>query len=168
MDLSFSGDGMLTTDFGGEEQAPAIALQTDGKIVLAGRRTMATSIMMAMARYNPDGSLDTGFNGSGKKLIDFLSGYDEANYDVLVQPDGKIVTLGYVTNQDNNFAIVRLKSNGSFDETFGINANGKVEVDFGFDDYAFAIALDLKGRYLLAGRVDNGSTQYFALARVLP
>jgi uncharacterized delta-60 repeat protein len=166
LDKTFNYDGKQTTNFGGEEQAPSVALQSDGKIVLAGRKVNGSTINMAVARYTSNGTLDKTFNGSGKKVINFLSGYEEANYDVLVQPDGKIVTLGYVTNQGNNFAVVRLNPSGSYDTSFGVS--GKVEIDFGFDDFAYALTLDLDGNYVLAGRVDDGATQYFALARILP
>jgi uncharacterized delta-60 repeat protein len=166
LDKTFSGDGKQVTDFGGEEQAPAIALQSDGKIVLAGRKTVGKNIYMAVARYTTTGDLDPTFNGSGKKVINFKSGYEEANYDVLVQSDGKIVTFGYDTYQDNNFAVVRLNPGGALDTSFGVSGNGKVEVDFGFDDYGYAIAQQTDGKYVLAGRVDDGKTQRFALARI--
>ncbi len=166
VDTTFNEDGKQTTDSGGEEQAPAIALQPDGKIVIAGRRTLGTRIMMAVARYTSSGVLDKKFNASGIKIINFMNGYEEANYDVLVQPNGKIVTLGYVSNQGNNFAVVRLNPSGGYDTTFGVN--GKVQVNFGFDDFAYGMALYTDGSYLLAGRADDGATQYFALARLLP
>jgi uncharacterized delta-60 repeat protein len=166
LDKTFSTDGKQTTNFGGEEQAPAIALQADGKIVIAGRKAVGTAINMAIARYAKDGNLDPTFNGTGKKVIDFMNGFEEANYDVLVQPDGKIVTLGYVSNQDNNFAVVRLTPTGALDTSFG--TKGKVQIDFGFDEYAYALALQADGKYVLVGRLDDGNTQYFALARLKP
>ncbi len=166
LDKTFGADGKQVTDLGGNEQAPAIALQADGKIVLAGRKTVGTTINMALARYTPTGSLDKTFNRTGKKVINFLKGYEEANYDVLVQPDGKIVTMGYVTNQGNNFAVVRLLPGGAFDTSFGVG--GKQQIDFGYNDYAYAIALDSNGNYVTAGHVDDGTSEYFALARLLP
>ena len=75
LDTSFSGDGKLTTDFGGAEHAFAIALQADGKIIVAGRSTAGDDF--ALARYNPNGSLDTGFSGDGKLTTNF-GGADEA------------------------------------------------------------------------------------------
>jgi uncharacterized delta-60 repeat protein len=166
LDNTFGTKGKQITDCGGEEQAPAVAIQADGKFVIAGRRTIGTTINMVVARYSTKGLLDKTFNGSGKKVINFMTGYDEANYDVMVLPNGKIVTLGYVANQDNNFAVVRLWPGGGFDATFGVE--GKVQVNFGADDFAYGLALHTNGGYMLVGRTDDGTTQKFALARLKP
>ena len=69
--------------------AKALALQSDGKIIAAGDMNHNTFVL---ARYNPDGSLDTAFDGDGKVLTD-LAGQDEINA-VVVQNDGKIVVAG--------------------------------------------------------------------------
>ena len=66
LDTSFSGDGKQTTDFGGSDAANGVALQGDGKIVAVGRGAAATGDDFALARYNPNGSLDTSFSGDGR------------------------------------------------------------------------------------------------------
>src|SRR5687768_13956282 len=70
LDQSFDGDGRLTTDFGDQERAHAVAVQADGKIVAAGDGAGG----FALARYNPDGSLDTSFDGDGKRSTTFGGG----------------------------------------------------------------------------------------------
>jgi hypothetical protein len=61
LDPTFSGNGKLATDFGGlADQANAVAVQPNGKIVVVGKSGNST---MAMARYNADGMLDTTFSG---------------------------------------------------------------------------------------------------------
>src|SRR4051794_30517214 len=70
LDASFSGDGVQTTDFSGEYDAVrGVAVQPDGKIVVAGR-TGDNDPDFAVARYNTDGSLDTSFSADGKQTTD--------------------------------------------------------------------------------------------------
>ena len=92
-DSTFSGpDGKLTTDFGGVSFADDVAVQSDGKIVVAGTDNAATGDF-AVARYNTDGSLDTSFSCDGKQSTDFANNVDIAN-GVAVQSDGRIVVAG--------------------------------------------------------------------------
>src|SRR5919106_1322270 len=87
LDPTFDGDGKVTTDFaGGGDQAQAVAIQGDGKIVAAG---FASSADFALTRYNPDGSLDTTFDGDGKVTTDFAGGGDDA-HGVAIQANGRI------------------------------------------------------------------------------
>jgi uncharacterized delta-60 repeat protein len=93
LDPTFSGDGKVTTDFGGPDsidEAFAVAIQGDGKIVAAG---FADDAYFALARYNTDGSLDPTFSGDGKVTTGFGGGPDEA-FAVAIQGDGKIVAAG--------------------------------------------------------------------------
>ena len=90
LDTSFSGDGKLTTDFGGLDVANGVALQGDGKIVAVGRGGNGD---FALARYNPNGTLDLTFSGDGKQTTDFGSDADQAS-DVALQANGKIIAVG--------------------------------------------------------------------------
>ncbi len=169
LDASFSSDGKQSTDFGwSDDYAPAMALAPNGKIVLAGRRITATNTLMAVARYKSNGALDLTFNSTGKKSFSFLSGYKSGVSDLLVLPDGRILLAGYVSRNKNDFAIVRLKSGGALDTSFA--GTGKKSVNFGYDDFAYGLALAVDGGYLIAGRVSdpNAQTNYFALAKLLP
>ena len=93
-DTSFGVGGKVITDFVGEEYATAVALQPDGKIVAVGLANDPSigSAGFALARYLPNGTLDTTFGGDGRVITDF-GGYTLANA-VALQPDGKIVVAG--------------------------------------------------------------------------
>jgi len=168
LDSTFSGDGRQTTSFGAEDFASSVALQTDGKIIVAGSRATEALTSFAMARYNIDGSLDSTFNFTGKKIFSISPNINSFASDVLVQPDGKLVVMGNAYNgTDNDFALVRLKAGGGFDTTF--SGDGKVIVNFGGDESSLALAIQPSdGKYVLAGRTDDGTQRDFALARVLP
>jgi uncharacterized delta-60 repeat protein len=170
LDTTFSGDGKQVTNLGGNDFGTTLTIQTDGKIVVAGRRGASTVSLIALARYNADGSLDTTFNGTGRKIFNIIPYRDASAFDVSVQTDGKIVVAGHseITNDtDHAMAVVRLDSTGSFDTTF--SGDGKVTVDFGADDYLSALALQpADGKYVLVGFTSNGPLTDFALARVLP
>lgn len=143
LDPSFSADGRETTDLGpGPGQAQAVARQADGKIVTAG--TSADDF--ALARYNPDGSLDTTFSDDGKLTTDFGS-RDEANA-VAVQNDGKIVAAGNA-DESNDFALARYNADGSLDTTF--SGDGKVTTDFGSSGAARAVSVQGDGKIVAAG-----------------
>jgi uncharacterized delta-60 repeat protein len=162
LDTTFSGDGKQTTNFGASDTASSIAMQSDGKIVLAGNKDTATKDYFALARYTTTGKLDTTFNGTGKVTTSFAGG-DARARDLVIQSNGKIVACG---NGSDNFALARYNSNGALDTTF--STDGKVSVDFGQADRCNAMALQTNGRYVLAGYTDDGTTRHFALARVLP
>jgi uncharacterized delta-60 repeat protein len=110
LDPSFGGgDGMVTTDFGGDDPARAAAVQANGKIIVAGGNGD-----FALARYNQDGSLDTGFGGDGTVTTD--SGGNDSADAVVVQPNGKVVAAG---TSSSSFALARYNQDGSLDTGFG-------------------------------------------------
>ena len=117
LDTTFDTDGLVTTDFIGQtDQAYAVAIQGDGKIVAAGRAFLgSTREEFALARYNPDGSLDTTFDGDGKVTTDFAAFNDNARA-VVIQGDGRIVAAGFaVVSGTNDFALARYNTDGSLD-----------------------------------------------------
>jgi uncharacterized delta-60 repeat protein len=86
------GDGYVTTDFGsGDDYGHAVAIQTDGKIVVAGNTHNGIDTDFGVVRYNSDGSLDTTFGSDGKVTTNF--GYHDRLYAVALQTDGKIVAM---------------------------------------------------------------------------
>lgn len=98
LDPGFDVDGMVLTDFSGTgslDRPSAQAQQPDGKIVVAGRSTARGSVDFALARYNPDGSLDPGFDSEGLVVTNFGAGdsFDRA-FAVAIQPDGQVVAGG--------------------------------------------------------------------------
>src|SRR4029077_3317637 len=97
LDATFGSGGRLATDFAGnQDQVSALVLQPDGKLVAAGRTSTgplfgnSAGFDFGLARYNPDGSLDTSFGVGGKVTTDFAGDFDGATALVL-QPDGKLI-----------------------------------------------------------------------------
>ena len=155
LDTTFGTAGKVSTDFGGAnlDIAYAGALQPDGKIVAAGTTSdrSGSKTPFAVARYNSNGTLDTSFSSDGRTSVDF-GGYFQAVYQVLIQPDGKIVAAGYPNSEgsDSDFLLARLNSNGSVDTTFG--AAGKVRTSFGdLNGGANAAVLQPDGKIVAAG-----------------
>jgi len=169
LDVSFGSGGKVTTDFGGLGSAYAIVLEPDGKIVAAGQHFNVIS-GFALARYNPDGSLDTSF-GSGGKVTTDVNSLNQI-LALVLQPDGKLVAAGFsgIGFSDNaDFALARYNPDGSLDTSFG--AGGIVTTDFnGVGDAALALVLQPDGKLVSAGYAYTGifSQLQFALARYNP
>ena len=170
LDSSFGSGGKVTDSIGpGSDAIQDIALQPDGKIVVAGFSTAAaTSDDFALARYNANGTLDTSFGSGGHVVTVFDTDYDDA-YAVLLQPDGKIAAVGAAGNATGTqyfFALARYNADGSPDSSFG--SGGKVTTAIGSkDDEAFAGALQPDGKIVAGGymRGSSGSQRLFALVR---
>ncbi len=162
-DSTFSDDGKQTTDFGShDDNAYSIAIQKDGKIIVAGTSTS----QFALARYNTDGSLDNSFNGNGKRITSM--GFGDVCQSVALQPDGKIVAAGY-TFLDSQldsvvFAVARFNADGTPDNTF--NQNGKQYSNFGaFKDFANSVAIQNNGKIVVSGYSYLNNTSDFSIAR---
>ena len=183
LDTTFGTGGKVTTDFygsAGDERATAVAIQPDGKIVVAGTVNSDTqntnNYDFALARYNTDGSLDTSFGTGGKLTTNILDGQVrlDAAVSVVLQPDGKIVVGGSTSPSDTgvDFALVRYNPNGSLDASFG--TGGKVTTNFnGNPAVLSALVIQPDGKLVAAGTMFVGSinssiTADFALARYNP
>ncbi len=170
-DLSFGNGGKVVTDFGGRDSASAVGVQADGKIVVAGSasgrtetftggiRVLGSSLNFAVARYNPDGTLDTAFDVDGRAMIDFAGGSDDARA-LLIRPDGKLILVGvaerplagqrFGNGYTTDFGIARLNTDGTLDTSFG--SAGKTSLDvFDKAEQVNAAALQADGRILIAG-----------------
>jgi uncharacterized delta-60 repeat protein len=98
LDPTFGNGGRVDTDIGARGDTPqALALQADGRIVVAGSASSATVNDFGLVRYLSDGTLDAGFGTGGVLLVDFFGALDSAN-DVRIQSDGAIVAAGFVRN----------------------------------------------------------------------
>jgi uncharacterized delta-60 repeat protein len=146
LDASFAGDGTVTTDFGGMDGLGGMALQPDGRIVVAGWRDDD----FALARYHADGSLDTSFSADGILITD-VGGIDQADA-VAIQPDGKIVAAG---GSMADFAVVRYEADGALDPAFA--GDGTQHTDFGGGASAHALAIGADGRIVAGGSTGAGS-----------
>jgi uncharacterized delta-60 repeat protein len=109
LDTSFNGTGTVTTSIGSSnDDGNSVAIQGDGKIVVAGYSGFFNSRDFAAVRYNSDGSLDTSFNGTGIVTTSIGSSGEDEGYSVAIQSDGKIVVAGFSNNGSNHdFAVVR-------------------------------------------------------------
>lgn len=158
LDTTFGSGGKVTTDFGGDDFGSAVAIQPDDKIVMVGEGNHD----FALARYNADGSLDSGFGKGGKITTDFFGFFDEA-HAVAIDADGNIVVAGVTgisTNDRGDFALARYEPEGTLDTNFG--TGGKVATDFGASfDVARGIVLQSDGKIVTAGEASAD----FALAR---
>jgi uncharacterized delta-60 repeat protein len=175
LDPSFGSGGIVTTHCPNQGcSAAAMALQADGKIVVAGTDYVdfsnqeSSNTDFAIMRYGADGKPDAGFGNHGLVMADF-DGFNDGAQSVLVQPDGRIVAFGSATSQitGTDFAAVRYLANGTLDASFG--TGGKARADFGTSgmDQALSAVLQPDGRIVAGGfaQAANGFQQDFALAR---
>ncbi len=118
LDSSFSGDGKVTTDFGlSDDSGSSVALQSDGKILVAGHRGGS----LALIRYNSNGSLDNSFSNDGRVITaNSFGGTRLLGNSVTVQDNGKVLVAGWGDGNgiENDFVLVRYNSDGSLDNTF--------------------------------------------------
>jgi RHS repeat-associated protein/uncharacterized delta-60 repeat protein len=171
LDNTFDGpsgtsNGWFTFSLSGGTLANAVAVQADGKIVVAGRKGTAAYA----ARFNTDGSWDTSFDGpagstggDGQFTLPASGNTDRFN-GVVVQPDGKLVFSG---STGTDMWVVRLNgSNGDYDISF--NSTGKKTIDFGGTDSAFRVALDRDNKIVVGGTTSAGASGGdMAVARLL-
>jgi uncharacterized delta-60 repeat protein len=174
LDDTFGTGGIVRTDISGEyDAATAVAIQTDGKIVVVGTDGLIETDDtpdFAVARYNTNGSLDETFDTDGKLITDFFGGDDGAS-SVIIQSDGKIVAAGgaqvvrrFATREtpqgggsdEADMAIARYNADGSLDDDFG--DLGKLTIDFfGFGDGASDLVRQQDGNLLLIGEAGKQS-----------
>lgn len=139
LSTTFNHTGKLTTAIGAlSDEADSVIQQADGKLVAAGNSHNGINKDFALVRYNSDGSLDTGFNGTGK-LTTAIGGADDYASSVIQQADGKLVVAGSSHNGSNyDFALVRYNSDGSLDT--GFNGTGKLTTAIGTsNDYGVSV-----------------------------
>ena len=106
LDNTFGTGGKVTTDFGnGNDWGTSVAIQGDGKIVVAGTAYNNSNYEFALIRYNSDGGLDNTFGSGGKVTTDF--GYNTVVLSVAIQSDGKIVVAGWGPIGSSNFILIR-------------------------------------------------------------
>jgi len=175
VDTRFGTNGSVVTNFGdGSIQAVGVAIQADGKIVVAGTLTNGEFVQeIVLARYNKDGSLDRSFGVSGEVLTDFGGDTSATAAGVAVDSNGGIVVAGTVSGFDSSdnffqdFGLARYNASGGLDATFGVG--GEVLTSFGDNISATAagVAIYPGGKVVVAGSITDPDTfnNDFALAR---
>ncbi len=166
LDTSFgdNGTGIIKTQIGsGDCFGGHLVRQPDGKIVVAGFGYIENQVSLGLVRYNIDGSLDLGFNGSGKVLTAVGSG---AMYgtNLTLQADGKLVGVGYSNSTGQNvFTLIRYNSDGSLDSSF--NQTGIVTTAIGSNAYAYGVLQQPDGKLLATGYCVINGVNCIALVR---
>ena len=167
LDTTFGTGGKVITPVGSsDDQGRSVAVQSDGKIVVAGYAFNGLAYYdFALVRYTSTGALDTTFGSGGKVITSFIGNSGDYGRSVAVQSDGKIVVAGYTENATTtDFALVRYTSAGALDPTFG--TSGKVTTPVGSARaYGLSVALQINGKIIVAGSANTGSGTDFALVR---
>ncbi len=179
-------DGIVNVDLGaGDDVGNAVAIQENGRIVVAGNHVVSGSSDIVVARFLTDGTLDASFgtanDGTPDGVVDLsLGGGDDTANSVAIVSDenddnkqdhGKIVIVGSSVqgvspNQSSNIEVIRLNKEGSLDTTFA--ASGIANLDFGAgDDLGNSVALQNNGRIVVAGSHFNAGSFDMVVARFL-
>lgn len=159
LDSSFTGDGRKWISFnGGDDRGAAVQLQADGRIVIVGSGTgSGTGYDMAITRLTANGTLDRSFSSDGKKMVGFDLGGSNTDMgsSLAIQSDGAMVIGGTVQNKlgDTDFAVLRLKANGSMDKSFGSTGRKVISYNLGGnnDDQLSGMALQSDGKIVVGG-----------------
>src|SRR5205814_1613744 len=150
LDTTFGNGGFTLVNFGdlSWDHGRDAVLQADGKIILVGISEINTPYdSFAVARFNPDGSLDQSFGNGGKFVMEDVGDLEAA----VLQSDGKLIALG---TTGNDFTLLRFNLNGSLDPTFG--SGGIVTTTFGAGNAEGSdLAFQADGKLLAGGLVSS-------------
>lgn len=165
LDSTFGNGGIVTTPVGLEnDYANSVAIQPDGKIVVAGSFNSGSDRDIAVVRYTASGMPDSTFGTNGIVTTPIGSGNDYAG-GVAIQSDGTIVVAGSTdSGSDDDIALVRYTASGALDPTFGSGGIVTTNISSG-DDFAGSIASQGGGKIVVAGQAHNGVDYNFALLR---
>jgi uncharacterized delta-60 repeat protein len=168
VDGSFGINGKSIGDIssGSNDIAYAVALQPDDKILAAGSTDTAGQRRFATARLlDPSGNFDGAFGAGGRRVTSF--GGLEGATDMQLQPDGSIVLAGTTdVNGSRDFAVARLKTDGTLDSQFGDGGKSIGGFGPGSRDSGNAVALQPDGKILVAGSTDVNGDDDFAVERL--
>jgi uncharacterized delta-60 repeat protein len=161
-----TGIVLMAIGDGREAIANALAIQPDGKLLVAGQASDGGATKVMLARFNADGSPDASFGSGGIVLTSVGDGDDVAASAVAVQPDGRIAVAGHATDSGGtDMMMARYHGDGSPDGSFG--TGGVSLIPLGEDGTAEANALVLQGnRAVITGYASDGGENKTALAGV--
>ncbi len=166
LDNSFNGSGIQIANLGSDMQiGNSVAIQKNGKIVIAGYTLNGNNNDFAVARFNTDGSPDNTFDTDGLLTTDIQNTSDDYAGSVAMQNDDKIIVAGYSSiNNNTSFALVRYNTDGSLDNTFDLD--GKLVGNYNQGNTSVnAIVVEPNGKIVTAGTTWNGSNFDFAIVR---
>jgi uncharacterized delta-60 repeat protein len=165
LDATFSGDGKFNISVtSGSDEAAAMALQPDGKLVIAGTCNGDDIVRFCLVRLDGDGTLDTGFGLLGGTSGRITDG-DDTVRAIAIAPDGKIVVAGYCfSNNKYDFCVARFLQNGARDNSF--NSDGKVVTAVTSEaNLAYAVAIQPDGKIVVAGECGLSTFRDFCVVR---
>jgi uncharacterized delta-60 repeat protein len=159
LDKTFNGTGQKAIDFGKTDGVNDVAVQADGKIVVAGTALIGNDEDFAVARLTAGGKLDPEWSGDGQASTHFQ--VDERLNAITIAPDGEVVAAGRFnadsTSRDSDTALARYTTAGQPEATF--SGDGKQIINFGKGDSAVDVASQPDGKLLLAiADVNVGAT----------
>jgi uncharacterized delta-60 repeat protein len=158
-----AGDGQATADLGGTDYAFDVAIQPDGKIVIAGERDTPNASEFAVARFGTGGLLDRSFSADGMAFVNFGTRFQGANA-LAIGPGGKILVGGFSSNGSTGlWAMARFLPGGTLDPSFGVN--GKVSTAMSSSDQQIEdLVISAKGEITAAGYAVVSLVPRFAVA----
>lgn len=151
LDTRFGSGGKVDAFLGSlnKDVATGVAPTSDGKIVCVGHDRLTTAAdKFIMARFTSAGALDKTFNKTGYNALDLGSNKD-FGYDLAVLPDNSILGVGFTTNSTQNIVVVKFKTDGTLDPSFGVG--GKSTIVFGNNDRGKSIIALPDGKILVGG-----------------
>ena len=168
LDTAFGDAGKVFTPLQDSAEVYDLAIQTDGKIVAVGESFLLEASSQnpqgsfATVRYNPDGSIDTTFNGNGIAFTEFVSNgssgirRNNTPRKVLIRPNGKIVVVGTtssccVPQPLSQIALIQYNPDGSIDTSFGNAGKTQTGLRGAASSGANDAALQSDGKILVAG-----------------
>lgn len=167
LDRRFGDRGVKVTNVApGADIGYGLASQPDGKVVVAAQVANGGTGAWGVLRYGRNGRLDDTFGRDGVRILSFGPDFEFAR-SVVVQPNGRIVVVGRIRRKaDDQWGVVRLKGNGSFDKRFA--KGGRATVGFGRgSDTARSVILQDNGRIVVAGEATVGARRRIAVARLV-
>lgn len=170
LDPGFNNSGTpgyvtINTNPGKDDNVQAVGTYSDGRVVIAGN--MDDNAYFGLVRYTNLGQLDATFGTGGVVTLRQGTNAEAVPYAVIVLPDNKLLVAGSSWMSSKDFAILKLKENGTPDSTFGVNGWASTPA-LGFEDEIRAMTIQSNGMIVVAGtaEVSSGSKIYdFAVAR---
>jgi uncharacterized delta-60 repeat protein len=163
LDTTFGTNGIAYADFtNGMDTANAIALQSDGKVIMAGYSQASNSYRnSSFSRFNSDGTIDTTFGIGGKAIIDLAPNAGDQIGEIHILDNGSILATGSVQDSSGfSFSLAKLTATGTLDTSFG--NNGKVVTNLGNNSFIYDSAVLSNGKVTAVGELQNAG---FAIVR---
>ncbi|MBP6427847.1 MAG: T9SS type A sorting domain-containing protein [Bacteroidia bacterium] len=168
-DTQFGTGGFTIAGIGGTtfgDYAQGIALQSNGRIILAGTSYNGANTDFTMVAFDPNGIVDSSFGTNGS-VITAIGSENDNCYSIAVQNDDKILLAGDIQNGNNyTFTCARYNENGSLDNSFSTNGIGQYPVGINDDDYGYSIKVQNDKKIVFGGTAYNGFDYDFVIVRI--